>query len=489
MNKPLRKVGIVMLAMIVLLLGNASWVQVIHSGYYAENPRNLRVLYDQYSRKRGQIVGSENGITLAGSKPSDDKFNYRRTYPFGPVYGPVIGYQSLRYGTTGIERQLNDFLNGSGSKLFTRRLADLFTGEDTEGGNVRLTLRHRLQQAAYNAMVERGYTGAAVALNPSTGEILAMVSTPSYDPSPLTSHDPSVQEDAWEKYNSNPGKPMLNRAISEVYPPGSTFKLVVAAAALKNGATKQTEVTTKSQITLPGGATTLENYAGIPCPDNTMVAALAHSCNTAFAKLAGELGAKKLRATAQKFGIGVDDLKIPMPVANSKLGPMKYPSTVYQSGIGQASVQLTPLQIAMISATIANDGVTMKPHLVEELLAPDLSSIEKNNPEELTGEPALSAENAQTLTEMMIKAEKFAGGGHKRPDVQIASKTGTAEHGQNPKTNPPHTLYTAFAPTDNPQIAVAVVVENGGGLGLGATGSKVSAEVGRIMINTALGKG
>lgn len=488
MNKPLRKVGMVMLAMLVLLLGNASWVQVVNSDYYAENPRNLRVLYDQYSRMRGQIVSAEDGITLAGHTRSHDRFNYRRTYPFGPVYGPVIGFQSLRYGTADVEQQLNDFLNGSGSKLFTRRLADLFTGEETEGGNVRLTLHHRLQQATYNAMVERGYTGAAVALNPSTGEILAMVSTPSYDPSPLASHDPDVQERAYEKYSSNPAEPMLNRAIDHVHPPGSTFKLVVAAAALEQGATKQTEVITDAQINLPGGSTPLENYDGIPCPDDTMVAALAHSCNTAFAKLAGQLGAKTLRQTAQKFGIGVDDLKIPMPVANSKLGPMKYPATVYQSGIGQASVQMTPLQVAMISATIANDGVTMKPHLVKQLLAPDLSKIEENNPAELTGEPALSADNAQTLTEMMVAAENNAGGGHKRPDVKIASKTGTAEHGTDPQNTPPHTWYTAFAPTKNPQVAVAVVVENGGGQGLSATGSSVSAEVGRIMINTALGK-
>lgn len=488
MNKPLRKVGIVLIAMIVLLLGNASWVQVINSEYYAENSRNLRVLYDQYSRKRGQIVSAENGITLAGSKPSGDRFNYRRTYPFGPVYGPVIGFQSLRYGTTAIEQQLNDFLNGSGSKLFTRRLADLFTGEQTEGGNVRLTLRHRLQQVTYDAMVERGYTGAAVALNPSTGEILGMVSTPSFDPYPLSSHDPTVQERAWEKYNSNPAEPMINRAISHVHPPGSTFKLVVAAAALEQGATKQTEVITDAQITLPGGSTPLANFEQIPCPDDTLISALANSCNTAFAKLAGQLGPKTLRETARNFGIGVDDLTIPMPVADSGLGPMNDPSTVYQSGIGQASVALTPLQVAMISATIANDGVTMKPHLVKQLLAPDLSKIEETGPEELTGEPALSAENAQTLTEMMIAAEDNAGGGNKRPDVRIASKTGTAEHGTDPKNTPPHTWYTAFAPTENPQIAVAVVVENGGGLGLDATGSKVSAEVGRIMINTWLGK-
>src|SRR5699024_7222413 len=420
MNKPLRKVGLVMLVMIVLLLANTSWVQVVNSEYYADNPKNLRVLYDKYSHKRGQIVSAENGVSLAGVKPTDDKFKYRRTYPYGPLYGPVIGYQSLRYGTSGIERQLNDVLNGSGSKLFTRRLADLFSGRETKGGNVRLTIRHELQEAAYNAMTERGYSGAAVALDPDTGEILAMVSTPSFDPGPLASHDPQTQKKAWESYSTNDSHPLRNRAISEVYPPGSTFKLVVAAAAMENGATKDTEVTTDSQITLPDGVTTLENYAGMTCPDNTLKAAIAYSCNTAFAELAGDVGAEKLRQTAKDFGIGYDDLTIPMPVTTSKLGPLSSQDALYQSGIGQASVQMTPLQVAMFTSAIANDGVTMKPHLVKELLAPDLSTVDTTSPEQLTGDPALSAENADSLTEMMEAAEDKAGGGHKRSDVDIA---------------------------------------------------------------------
>lgn len=488
MNKPLRKVGLVMLVMIALLLANTSWVQVVHSEHYADNPRNLRVLYDKYSRKRGQIVSAENGVSLADSKASDDKFNYRRTYPFGPEYGPVIGYQSLRYGTSGIEREMNDFLNGSGSKLFTRRLADLFSGRKTEGGNVRLTIRHKLQEAAYKAMTERDYTGAAVAMNPKTGEVLAMVSTPSFDPQPLASHNSDKQEKAWKSYRDNDSNPLANRAASEVYPPGSTFKLVVAAAALEDGATKDKHVTTDSEITLPDGVTTLENYEGMTCPGDTLKAAIEYSCNTAFAELAGDLGADKLRETAKEFGIGLDDLKIPTPVATSKLGPLPSSGAVYQSGIGQADVQMTPLQVAMYTSTIANDGVAMKPHLVKELLAPDLSTVEQTNPKELTGDSALSAENAKKLTDMMEAAEDQAGGGHKRDDVDIASKTGTAEHGSTPKQTPPHGWYTAFGPTDDPKVAVAVLVENGGGQGIEATGAKVAADVGRIMIDTALGK-
>ena len=485
MNKPLRKVGMVMLALIVLLLGNASYIQVINSADYAENPRNLRVLYDQYSRKRGQIVGAADGITLAGSKKSHDRFNYLRTYPYGPMYGQVIGFQSLRYGTSGIEQQLNDFLNGSDPRLFGRRLADIFTNQETKGGSVRLTLRHKVQQAAYQAMVERGYTGAVVAMVPDTGEIVAMVSTPSFDPAPLASHDPTAQEKAWNKYTSNPAKPMVNRAIQTVYPPGSTFKLVVAAAALENGADAQTQVTAQARIPLPNSTKTLPNYGNAPCPDDTLKAALAHSCNTAFAKLAGELGPETLRKTAQKFGIGMDDLQIPMPVATSSLGPMSSPAAVYQSAIGQRDVRMTPLQVAMISSTIANGGVAMKPFLVKELLAPNLSTVEEHTEDELTGDAALSQHNAEVLTDMMIASESNTGGGHKVPDLTLASKTGTAEHGQG---RPPHGWYTAFGPADNPEIAVAVVVEDGGGQGMSATGSSIAAEVGRIVINTALGK-
>lgn len=488
MNTPLRRVGVAMIVMVTLLLANATYIQVVKADDYRSDGRNLRVLYDEYSRQRGQIVSVENGQVLAGVKPTNDEFRFRRTYPGGPVYAPVTGYYSIRYGANGLERAMDEILNGSDPRLFVRRLSDMITGRDPRGGNVRVTAKPSVQQVAYDAMTERGYQGSVVALDPKTGEVLAMVSTPSYDPAPLASHSSAEQEEAWTEYTEDPANPMLNRAISETYPPGSTFKLVVAAAALENGMAPDAKINTAPNVILPGtNNVDLENFGGAPCKGDTFFDALRYSCNVPFAEMAGRLGKEKLTETAENFGIGMTDLEVPMQVATSELGELAGPAQLYQSGIGQRDVRLTPLQDALLSATIANDGVAMKPHLVKALLAPDLSEMEAISPEELTGDPAMSAENAQILTDMMIASEENTSGGGKRPDLTIASKTGTAEHGTEPKETPPHAWYTAFAPADDPQVAIAVIVESGGNRGLAATGGSVAAEIGRATINAALG--
>lgn len=489
MNKPMRRVGMAMLIMVVLLLANITYIQVVKADDYRTDPRNQRVLLDEYSRQRGSIVSQFDGQVLAGVEPTDDKLKFERTYVDGPLYAPVTGYYSVRYGSAGLERSEDDILNGSDPRLFVRRLSDMVTGRDPRGGNVQLTINPAVQKALYDLMTQRNYTGAAVAMNPKTGEILAMVSTPSYDPNRLASHDGQAQEDAWNEYNDDPRNPMLNRAISETYPPGSTYKLVVAAAELENGATPDTPVSNAPNVTLPGTSTTLENYGGETCPGNTFADALAHSCNVPFAMFAGQLGADKLRATAANFGIGMDDLSIPQKVVPSDLGALDSQAALYQSGIGQRDVRLTPLQDCLLAATVANGGMAMQPQLVKKLLAPDLSDLETFTPHELTGTPALSPANAETLKTMMEASESFTAGGGKRPDIKIASKTGTAEHGTDSKNTPPHAWYTAFAPADNPQIAVAVIVENGGNRGLAATGGTVAAEIGRAAINAQLGGG
>lgn len=487
MNTPLRKVGVAMLAMVMLLLVNATYIQVVNADDYRTDSRNQRVLLDEYARQRGQIVTQGSGQVLAGVEPIDDRLKFQRTYLNGPMYAPVTGYYSVRYGAAGMENAEDEVLNGSDPRLFVRRLSDMVTGRDPRGGNVRLTIQPHVQETAYEEMSSRGYKGAVVALDPRNGEILAMVSTPSYDPSELASHDGAEQEAAWKKFNTDEDKPMLNRAISETYAPGSTFKLVTAAAALENGSTPDSAINTAPNVKLPGTNTTLENYNGTPCKGSTLRDALAYSCNVPFAELAGSLGAEKMNETAANFGIGQSDLTIPLKVAQSGLGEMEGKPQLYQSGIGQRDVKLTPLQDALLAATVANGGVAMKPNLVKSLLAPDLSTIEDIGSEELTGDPALSKANADILRDMMIASEENTQGEGKRPDIKIASKTGTAEHGTDPKRTPPHAWYTAFAPSDDPKIAVAVIVESGGNRGLGATGGKVAAEIARSTINTALG--
>ncbi|MPY78973.1 MAG: penicillin-binding protein 2 [Actinophytocola sp.] len=497
MNTPLRRVGLAMLAMVVLLLANATYIHVVKAADYRDDPRNQRQLLYEYSRERGQIVSQFGGTILAQSSKTNDRLQYLRKYRSGPMYAPITGYYSWRYGSDGMERASNDILTGEDERLIVRRLSDIITGRDPRGGHVQVTIDPAVQQAAYNAMVSRGFTGSVVALRPDTGEILGMVSTPSYDPNKLASHDGDKQEQAWASWNCDPAapncthnNPMLNRSVQQTYPPGSTFKLVVTAAALESGMTMDTPVESASEVPLPGTTgITLENYAGATCPGSTLRDALAYSCNTAFAKLAEKLGAQKLRSTARKFGIGMDDLSIPLDVEQSHLGPLDSSAVLYQSGIGQRDVRLTPLQDAMLSATIANGGVTMKPQLVKELLAPDLSTLEEYESEELMDEPALSSQNAEVLRDMMIASEANTSGEGKRSDLTIASKTGTAEHGADPKNTPPHAWYTAFAPAHDPKVAVAVIVESGGDRGLAATGGSVAAGIGRLTINAALGEG
>nr|WP_211177773.1 penicillin-binding protein 2 [Pseudonocardia acidicola] len=473
------------MVMILMLLGNLTYVQVVKAGDYRNDPRNQRVLLAEYARKRGQI--SADGQVLASSVETNDRLRFRRQYPDGPAYASLTGYYSVIYSSSGIERSADAVLNGSDDRLFGRRLSDLITGRDPSGGNVVLTIKPSVQQRAYQAMTDKGFTGAVVAIRPQTGEILAMASTPSYDPNPLASHHSSTQKNAWTEYNDADPAVLTNRAISETYPPGSTFKLIDTAAALQNGYTPDSQLTAAPNITLTGTNTTLQNFAGTPCGTGATASlreALARSCNTAFAQMAGNLGEDTLRKQAEAFGIGSSTLAVPMPVVPSSLGDIPDTAALQQSGIGQRDVRLTPLQNAMIVAAIANGGQMMAPHLIKEIQGPELDTIDTTAVDRLGR--AVPANVAATLTDLMIGSENRTQGGGKITGVQIASKTGTAEHGSDPKNTPPHAWYVAFAPAVNPVVAVAVLVENGGDRALEATGGSVAAPIGRAVIAEAL---
>ncbi|AXK87097.1 peptidoglycan D,D-transpeptidase FtsI family protein [Nocardia farcinica] len=485
MNTPLRRVAVAVMVMVVALLANATYVQVFKADDYRNDPRNTRVLLDEYSRQRGQI--SAGGTVLASSVETEDRYKYLRTYPTDPqAYAPVTGYYTMQNGSGGLERFEDPLLNGSDSQLFGRRLIDLVSGRDPRGGNVLTTLNPVMQQVAYEQLTAKGYTGSVVAIEPSTGKILTMVSTPSYDPNVLAGHDAAETTEALEALNSDPDKPMLNRAISQTYPPGSTFKVVVTAAALANGvATPEDQFTAAPNITLPGTATTLENYNGSSCgpgPTASLTDAFRLSCNTAFVELGQRVGAAALKDTAAAFGVGPHN-GIPMPVAESTVGPIPDNAALGQSSIGQRDVALTPLDNAVIAATIANGGVRMEPYLVDQRQGPDLSELSKTKP--VSVGQAVSAQVASQLTGMMIASEANTAGGN-RAGYTIASKTGTAEHGTDPRNTPPHAWYIAFAPAQNPKIAIAVIVEDGGDRALAATGGSVAAPIARAVLDAGL---
>jgi peptidoglycan glycosyltransferase len=490
MNTSLRRVSVAIMALIVLLLANATLTQVFTADGLRSDPRNQRVLLDEYSRQRGQI--SAGGQLLAYSTSTEGRFRFLRVYPNPLAYAPVTGFYSLRYSSAGLERAEDAVLNGSDERLFGRRLADFFTGRDPRGGNVGTTLNPQVQQAAWDAMAQGcngPCKGAVVALEPSTGKILAMVSAPSYDPNLLASHDVDEQSTAWEQLRDDPNAPLVNRAISETYPPGSTFKVITTAAALQDGANEDTQLTAASRIALPDSTATLENYGGSSCgsaPTASLREAFAKSCNTSFVQLGINTGSDALRSAARAFGLDSAPPPIPLQVAESTVGPISDQAALGMSSIGQKDVAVTPLQNAVVAATIANDGVRMAPYLVDDLKGPDLANINTTAPQEVRR--AVSSQVATTLTDLMIGAEQATQQKGAIAGVQIASKTGTAEHGTDPRNTPPHAWYIAFAPAKAPKVAVAVLVENGGDR-LSATGGALAAPIGRATIAAALREG
>lgn len=488
MNTSLRRISMTVMALIVLLLLNATMTQVFTADGLRADPRNQRVLLDEYSRQRGQIIAG--GQLLAYSVATDSRFRFLRVYPNPAAYAPVTGFYSLRYSSAGLERAEDSLLNGSDERLFGRRLADFFTGRDPRGGNIDTTIRPRIQQAGWDAMQQgcggSPCKGAVVALEPSTGRILAMVSSPSYDPNLLASHKPDIQAQTWQSLRDNPDNPLINRAISETYPPGSTFKVITTAAALQAGATETQQLTAAARIPLPNSTATLENYGGTPCgPGDTvpLSEAFAKSCNTAFVQLGLLTGTDALRSMAHAFGLDNAPDPIPLQVAESTVGAIPDAAALGMTSIGQKDVALTPLENAEVAATIANGGVMMQPYLVESLKGPDLANISTTAPYQQRR--AVSPQVAAKLTELMVGAEKVAQQKGAIPGVQIASKTGTAEHGTDPRHTPPHAWYIAFAPAQAPKIAVAVLVENGGDR-LSATGGALAAPIGRAVIEAAL---
>ncbi|MGH3524768.1 MAG: D,D-transpeptidase PbpA, partial [Mycobacterium sp.] len=266
MNTSLRRIAMTLMALIVLLLVNATLTQVFTADGLRADPRNQRVLLDEYSRQRGQITAG--GQLLAYSVATGDRIRFQRVYTNPSVYAPITGFYSLRFSSSGLERAEDPVLNGSDSRLFGRRLADFFTGRDPRGGNVETTINPRVQQAGWDAM-QRGCDGpcrgAVAALEPATGKILALVASPSYNPNLLSSHDPEEQGQAWRRLRDNPDSPLTNRAIAETYPPGSTFKVITTAAALQVGATENDQLTAAPQIQLPDSTVTVENFGGAAC--------------------------------------------------------------------------------------------------------------------------------------------------------------------------------------------------------------------------------
>lgn len=482
MNAPLRRLSVVVALLFTSLLLASSWIQYVGAGSVAAGQGNVREVYREFGRERGPIVVA--GQPVAASVEVGGDYRYLRQYPDGPLYAHTTGFYSIVYGTTAVESAYNDVLAGTADELFYSRIGQVLTGEDPTGGSVQLTLDPVVQLAAAEAL--GGQRGAVVAMDPVTGEVLAMVSSPSYDPDLLASHDLGAVREAWAALNADPDRPLENRAIAgRLYPPGSVFKIVTAAAALESGEyTPESVLPGPAALPLPQTTAVLPNYGGEPCgPDDltTLADALRTSCNAAFGQLGIDLGGDALREQAVEFGFDTE-LRVPLRVEESVVPGGLNPPQSAQAAVGQFDVRVTPLQVAMVSAAVANDGVLMEPHLVRTVRGPDLQVVEEVEPEVL-GQP-VEPGTAEALTAMMLEVvESGTGTNAQIAGVQVAGKTGTAQTGNE---EDPHAWFTAFAPADDPRVAVAVVVENGGDAGSEASGGRVAAPIARTVIQAVL---
>jgi peptidoglycan glycosyltransferase len=468
-NRALRRISIAVLVMFVLLLVNVNYIQGFDTASLASKPGNSRAFYAaQNQYQRGSIVTSD-GVTIAASRSSggNDVIKYTRYYPKGVAYAPVTGYDTI-YSETGIEKAENSLLSGNDSALTVRKLIDLVTGKTTKGATVQVTINSKAQAAAYDALKALGKPGAAVALNPKTGAILAMASYPSFDPNVLAIHDGAKLNQVDKQLLADKAQPLLNRALEGTYPPGSTFKIVTSAGLLTQSpnTSVNTNVDSPTTLTLPQTQHVLHNDQGEVCGSGTgqapLITAFAQSCDTTFAKIGMQLGAPALSDMAQKFGMNNANLAVPLPVAKSNyVIPPSQALTAF-SAIGQFSDTVTPLQLAMFSAAIANGGTLMKPYLVQQVTASDLSTVQTTSPSTLSQpvSPSVADSVGQMMHAVVQQPEGTAYAFRQDvTGVDIAGKTGTAETGQVSLND---AAFTGFAPFANPDIAVGVIIQGGG---------------------------
>ncbi|MEA2507847.1 MAG: penicillin-binding protein [Actinomycetota bacterium] len=481
MERQIRQVAIVLLIAFGALFIQLNYIQIFAAERIAANPANVRALLQQYSIKRGDIV-TYDGVRIAHSRATHQKLKYVRTYPQGELYGQLTGYYSILYGADRLESSYNNELLGRNSTLSMQDIQDRFLGGGQQGDDLRLTINSKLQEAARAALGTN--RGAIVAIEPQTGQVKAMWSNPSFDPNPLASHDSKT---ARRYFNSIKGACPTSRlcdlATSYGYPPGSTFKIVTATAALDTGKyNPHSKFPDPNPLILPQTPQTLTNFSHTACNGGQPIdffTAITISCDTTFAILGLRIPAD-IHTYAQRFGFN-SAIPFDIPTQPSSYPKVKSDNRPFQAydAIGQGNTRATPLQMALVAATVANGGVEMRPQLVYQVIDPKGGIVRGYQPQDLGR--VMSPKTSAELTQMMVSVvQKGTGTTAQIPGVQVAGKTGTAQTGVQ-GTNP-HTWFICFAPATNPKIAVAVLVEHGGTFGSEATGGAVAAPLARQVL-------
>ncbi|MFJ9116558.1 peptidoglycan D,D-transpeptidase FtsI family protein [Streptomyces sp. NPDC102394] len=481
MNKTIRRTSVFVLLLVFALLIRATWVQYYDGKALADDKYNRRNVIQTYAEPLGNIIVAGRSVTGSARTKSGD-LAYKRTYKDGALYAAVTGYASQAYAPTQLEGIYQDLLNGTDNRLKT--VMDTVTGKRAEPGDVVTTIDPAVQKAAYEALGAK--KGAAVAIDPKTGKILAVVSTPSYDPTSLT--DANTAGPAWKKLNADPDKPLTNRALRQPLPPGSTFKLVVAAAALEDGLYSSVDQHTDSPdpYTLPGTTRELSNEnPNAPCENASIRTALEYSCNNVFARMAVQLGQDKVRAMAEKFGFNDDAQDVPVRAYTSVYPTGMNESSTALTGIGQFDVTATPLQMAMVSAAIANGGKLVSPHMVAQITDGGGDVLKNYDDSAGTKEIVSSSTAEQLQSAMQTVVEKGTGTNARISGVTVGGKTGTAQHGEN-NSQTPYAWFTSYGKAGGKEVAVAVVVEQSNAARSEVSGNGLAAPVAKAMMKAAL---
>ncbi|MDQ0962729.1 peptidoglycan glycosyltransferase [Streptomyces sp. B4I13] len=485
MNKTIRRASVFTLLLVFALLLRATWVQFYEGRALADDTHNRRNAITTYAAPLGNIIVAGKAIT-GSAVTSDSDLRYKRTYTDGELYAAVTGYASQSYAPTQLEGVYANLLNGTDPRLKT--VLDTVTNQRADPGDVLTTIDPAVQKAAYDALGDK--KGAAVAIDPTTGRILAVVSTPSYDPSSLT--DADTAGTAWKKLTADPDKPLVNRALRQPLAPGSTFKLVVAAAALEDGLYTSVDEKTDSAdpYTLPGTRTDLANEnRSAPCEDASIRVALQYSCNNVFAHMAVQLGQDKLKAMADRFGFDDDSQDVPVRAYASVYPSGMNASSTALTGIGQFDVTATPLQMAMVSAALANGGKLVSPHMVEQITNGGGDVLQDYDDKATTTQVVSSSTAEQLRSAMRTVVEKGTGTNALIDGVTVGGKTGTAQNGEN-NSKAPYAWFTSYGKSDSSgeQVAVAVVVEQSDAARSEVSGNGLAAPVAKAMMEAALRK-
>jgi peptidoglycan glycosyltransferase len=448
LQKNIKNVMIVFLLLFVVLISYMSYSTLFKSEAALDSVYNKRNEAEKNRVLRGTIYDRDMNALTTGEKTGE--FSQTRQYVGGVAFSHVVGYSDVKYGSSGIEKKFDKELSGQS----VNTIKDIFSDKKAEnrvGNHVVTTLNSQLQQRAFEILGNR--KGSVVALNPKTGEVLAMVSKPSFDAN-------TIQEN-FETLSQQEDTPFLNRAVSGLYPPGSTFKVVTAISALEN----ITDITNRTfndegKISF-NSSEYLENYKGYAHGSIDLRTAFLKSSNVVFGTLAMELENNKLKETAEKFLFNKDIPSSTITIDNSIFPEYKSDEVgnIAQSGIGQSGVLASPIEMALVASTIANKGVMMEPNIVKEIISPEGKVVKNYEAKEAT--TVTTPENASLLKEYM-KAVVNEGTGQaaKLWGVQVSGKTGTADHDSGDKD--PHTWFIGFAGYDEPEIAFAIIAEEGG---------------------------